>query len=241
MAETDWTALGDELAPASLDRGVTTGFVPPTGGGAFVFGFNSLVTSQGAAGYFTNQAGFAPTPALRGGSIRGAVKRGISGGDANFAPFLFIQCQGTSVNDHAYLLGLSDAEPSRIVLAKVAIVGGLPAAPVVSQGGVLGLSTSTYVKDTWHHLRLDAIVNANGDVLLQAFRSASGNVASPTWAAVAGLANFVDDQLGVNSQLAGGASGFYQPFTSGRMGFGFFTKDISRRGVFDHFEALAQN
>jgi hypothetical protein len=244
MAETDWTFLTDELTVGQLDRGITSGFVVPNGGGSFTFGFNSLVTAQGAAGLFTNQAGFAPTAALKGGSIRGAIKRGLSAGDANFAPFFFIQCQGTSVNDHAYLLGLTDEEPARIILAKVPIVGGLPANPVVGQDGVLALSTTTFNKDTFLHLRLDCIVNANGDVLLQAFQNAdlvTNPVTAPVWTTIAGLSNFVDDQLGVNSGDAGVTAGFEQPFTSGRMGFGFFSKDISRRGVFDHIEAFVQS
>lgn len=241
MAETNWTFLADELAPASLDRGVTTGFTPPTGGGTFTFGFNSLVTAQGAAGLFTNQAGFAPTNPLKGGSVRGAVKRATSAGTTNFAPFFFIQCQGTSVNDHAYILGLSDEAAAHIVLTKTPIVGGLPASPVVNQSGVLGISTDTVAVDTYVHLRLDAIVNTNGDVLLQAFKSSSADVSSPVWVAIPGLSNFVDDQLGVNSGNAGVASGFEQPFTTGRMGFGFFTKDISRRGVFDYLECFVQN
>lgn len=241
MGESNWTFLSDGLAIGALDRGVTTGETPPNGGGSFVFGFNSLVTSQGAAGLFTNQAGFAPTAANKGGSVRGAIKRGPSAGDTNHSPFFFLLCQGVSVNDHAYLLGLSDGEPSKIVLAKLPVVGGLPAAPVAGVGGVLGLSSGTWAKDTWLHLRLDAIVNLNGDVLLQAFASALTNpVTSPSWAAIPGLANFVDDALGVNSQAAGVASGFWQPFASGRMGLACFTKDISRRGWFDHVECLRQ-
>jgi hypothetical protein len=244
MGETDWTYLSDALDAASLDRGSTTGETPPSGGGSFVFGFNSLVTTQGAAGKFTNQTNFAPTPALKGGSIRGAIKRGVSAGDINFSPCFFMLCQGTSVNDHAYILGLSDEEPSHIVLVKKPIVEGLPTSPVALSDGVLQVSSGTYAKDTWLHLRLDAIVNLNGDVLLQAFANdlTSNDVASPVWDTISGMTSaFVDDQLGVNSQLAGVHASFYQPFTSGRMGVGFFTKDISRRGWFDHLECYRQN
>ena len=236
MAETDWTFLTDELNQATLDRGITTGVAPPNGGDNFIFAFNSLDTSQGAAGLFTNQAGFAPTPALKGGSIRGAVQRGVSAGDINHAPFLFIECQGTSVNDLGYILGLTDEEPHRIALVKGALVAGVPAgAPDPANNTILGRSTATFTKGTYLHLRLDCIVNSNGDVLLQAFQNdlVANSVAAPVWVAIPGLANFVDDQLGINSGS--------QPFTSGRMGFGFFTKDVSRRGFFDHVEASAQN
>jgi hypothetical protein len=47
-----------------------------------------------------------------GGSVRGAIQRGISGGPLNFAPFLFIGQQGPSVNDLGYILGLGDGETS---------------------------------------------------------------------------------------------------------------------------------
>lgn len=244
MGETDWTYLTDALDAGQLDRGATSGATPPNGGGSFVFGWNSLVTAQGAAGKFTNQTGFAPTGALKGGSIRGAIKRGVSAGDINFAPFFFLQGQGTSVNDYAYILGLSDEEPAHIVLAKKTIVSGLPTSPAAGADAILQVSSATFAKDTWLHLRLDAVVNANGDVLLQAFQNDldSNAVTSPVWTTIGGMSSaFVDDQLGVNSSLAGVDAAAIQPFTSGRMGVAFFSKDISRRGWFDHVECFKQN
>lgn len=236
MAETDWTELADDLSGSSLDRGVTTGIARPAGGGSFIYGFNSLDVSVGAAGLFTNQAGFAPTDALKGGSIRGAVQRGVSAGDKNFSPFLFIQGQGTSVNDICYMLGLSDNEPHKIVLAKSALVSGVPGETVDPTGvGVLSVSSGTFTKGTWLHLRLDCIVNVNGDVLLQCFRNdlGSNDVDAPAWVVEPGLANVVDDALQI---LTGSAA-----LTAGRMGFGFQTKDVSRRGFFDHIEAFVQS
>ena len=245
MASTDWTFLNDGLNIASLDRGVTTGITPPNGGGAFIFGFNSLVVTPGASGLFTNQSNFAPTSALKGGSVRGAVQRGVSGGDEGFSPFLFICLGGTSVNDSGYLLGLEDDEPHRISLRKGALSAGIPG---VSPGvnGVLRRSTATHTKGTWLHLRLDAVVNLNGDVLLKVFSSDLDDnpVTAPVWSPVSGIEDsalvsshgagiaFVDDALGVNSGSA--------PYTSGRMGFGFATQDVSRRGFFDHLECYRQ-
>ncbi len=245
MAETDWTALTDELNVASLDRGVTTGVPRPNGGGSFVFGFNSLVVTQGGAGYFTNQANFAPTPANKGGSIRGAIKRGVSAGAINFAPFFFIVGQGTSMNDSAYMLGLQDDSPYRVALRKGQLVQGIPSASP-GTSGILRRTTATFSPDKWFHLRLDAIVNLNGDVILKVFENDLdvNPVTAPVWTPVAGIEDaalvgshgagtaFVDDALGINSGSA--------PFTSGRMGFGFFSKDISRRGFFDHIECSRQ-
>ena len=232
MAETDWTFLNDGLDAATVDRGVTTGIARPPGGGSFVFGMNSLSTAQGAVGLFTNQVNFAPM--AKGGSVRSAVQRGVSGGPLGFAPFLFVGVQGPSVNDLGYLLGLGDGDPHHIVLRKGGLSGGLPDIPPGAQG-VLRRSTATFLPGTWVHLRLDMVVNLNGDVLLQVFQNdlvANPLSGAPSWQPIPGMAEFIDDALGINSGS--------QPFTSGRAGFGFFTKDVTRRGFFDHVEAYRQ-
>lgn len=245
MGSSNWTELTDGLNGASIDRGVTTGVPRPPGGGAFVFGFNSLIRSTGAVGFFANQAGFAPTPANKGGSIRGAIKRGVSSGPLNFAPFFFLLGQGTSVNDWAYILGLQDEDPHRITLRKGTVVSGVPSASP-GASGVLRRSSAAFAADTYLHLRLDAIVNLNGDVILKAFQSdlTAHNVDAPAWVPIPGVEDaslvashgagtaFVDDSLGINSGTAA--------FTSGRMGFGFTSKDINRRGIFDQIECIAQ-
>lgn len=232
MAETDWTFLNDGLDAATVDRGVTTGIARPPGGGSFVFGFNSLSTAQGAVALFTNQLNFAPM--AKGGSVRGAIQRGASGGPLGFAPFFFVGLQGPSVNDLGYLLGLGDGDPHHVVLRKGALSGGLPDIPPGTQG-VLRRSTGTFMPGTWVHLRLDMIVNLNGDVLLQVFQNdlvANPLGGAPSWQPVPGMSEFIDDALGINSGS--------QPFTSGRAGFGFFTKDVTRRGFLDHVEVYRQ-
>ncbi len=232
MAETDWTFLNDGLDAATVDRGVTTGVPRPPGGGNFVFGFNSLATAQGVVGLFTNQVHFAPM--AKGGSVRGALQRGLSGGPLNFALSLFTGLQGPSVNDLGYLLGLADGDPHHIVLRKGALSGGLPDVAPGAQG-VLRRSTATFLPGTWVHLRLDMVVNLNGDVLLQVFQNdlvAHPLGTAPAWSAIPGIGEFVDDALGINSGS--------QPFTSGRAGFGFFTKDVTRRGFVDSIEVYRQ-
>ncbi len=233
MAEVDWSVLASSLSIGTLDRGVTNGIARPSGGGNFVYGFNSLAVTSGAAALLTNQTNFAPTPANKGGSIRGAVKRLPSGGVIGFSPFLFIGGQGSDVTDNAYLLGLENADPHAIVLRKGKIIEGVPSA-AVGASGVLAKSTSTFANDTWLHLRLDMIVNLTGDVLLQAFRSdlVANPVSAPVWVAIPGISTFIDDALGINSGSA--------PYTSGRMGFGFQSADVARRGAFDHLEAFRQ-
>jgi hypothetical protein len=234
MAEADFNFMTGGLNAATVARGVSAGFTPPNGGGTFVFGFHSLATTPGAVGLYANQTNFDPllddSANATGGSVRGAIQRGASGGPLGFAPFLFIGVQGTTVNDQGYLLGLSDNDPHEIILRKGSPVNGL--SPTAS--GVLRTGSSTFIPDTWLHLRLDMIVNPNGDVVLKVFESdlTANPVTAPVWAASPGIADFIDDALGVNSGSA--------PFTGGRVGFGFETSDISRRGFFDHLEILRQ-
>lgn len=234
MAEADWTLLTDGLDIVTVERGVTSGITPPNGGGSFVHGFNSLIVASGAVGLFANQVNFAPM--AKGASVRGAVKRLPSGGPTGFSPFLYVGQQGASVNDSGYLLGLADGDPYHIVLKKgVLSTGVADLAPAPASNGVLLRSTATYAQDTWHHLRLDMIVNLNGDVLLQCFENdlASNPLGgAPVWTAIAGMEEFVDDTLQINSGSA--------PFTSGRGGFGFHTTDVTRRAAFDHVELFRQ-
>lgn len=239
--ESDWTVLTDSLSVASLDRGATAGIERPNGGGNFVYGFNSLEVISGAAGLFTNGVGFAPMAS--GGTVRGAIQRGPSGGVSGFAPMLFIGLQGPSVNDLGYILGLSDGDPHRIALVKGRIVDGVPdLAPDPDGNTVLMRSTESYAPGTWLHLRLDMIVQGTGDVLLQCYANDldANPVTAPLWAVIPGMegplypaiTGFVDDALAVNTGSA--------PYTSGRGGFAFACEDVTRRGFFDHLQVGRQ-
>lgn len=230
MAQADWTYLNDGLDIATVDRGVTSGVERPPGGGNFLFAFNSLTSAEGAVALFANISDFAPM--AKGGSIRGCIQRGPGGGATGFSPFFFLCGQGTSVNDTAYLLGLSDDDPHRIVLRKGAVSVGLPD----SEGqGVLLASGESFSQGNWLHLRLDVIANDNGDVVILVFENdldAHPLGASPDWQPVGGMSQFIDDHLGINSGT--------QPLTSGRGGFGCAFKDVTRRAYFDHIELLRQ-
>lgn len=233
MASIDWTECNDSLAIGVIDRGVTTGIARPNGGGNFVFGFNSLTTAEGAVGFFTNQVNFAPM--AKGMTVQAAIQRGVSGGLTNFAPFLIAGLQGPSVNDNAYLLGLADDDPHHIVLKKGAPSSNLEdLEPDAPNNGILLRSVSSHSPGDWLHLRLDMIVNLNGDVLLQCFENdlSSNAVTSPVWSAISGMEEFIDDALAINSGSA--------PYTSGRGGFGFFSKDVTRRGYLDHVAIYRQ-
>lgn len=233
MASSDWGIMDNSLSTGVVDRGVTAGMTPPNGGGSFVYGFNSLSNTAGAVGLYTAQVDFAPM--AKGGRICGALKRGRSGSPTNFSPFLLIGAQASDVTASAYMLGLSDEDPSVIELRKGAMVGGLPAGAVTDPptNGILRRSTTSFANNTYVHLRLDMVVNVNGDVILKVFQNDLANpVTAPVWTAVPGMADFVDDALGVNSGS--------EPFTSGYAGFGFRTLDITRRAFFDHIQIARQ-
>jgi len=230
MAEADWTFCDDGLDQATVDRGATAGVTPPSGGGSYTFGMNSLAATTGAVGLFYNGANF--VPAVKGGSVRGAMKRHPGAGVTGWSPFLFGCLQGPSVNDDCYMLGLSDEDPHKIVLRKGALIDGLHGSAVAPETtGVLRSSTATFALGTWLHLRMDFVVNPNGDVVLNVFRN-EADVDTPIWTAIPGMAPFIDDQLGVNSGS--------QPLTSGRMGFGSRFAAITRRAFFDQIEVFRQ-
>lgn len=234
MSSTDWTDLTNSLSSVDVRRGVTGGATPPNGGGTFVYGMRSLAIVNGVVARKTNQVNFDPTPSNKGGSIRGALQRGVSGGPAGFQPFLFIGAQGNdAAADKAYMIGLTDGDPFKIVLVKGALVNGIPDVAPGAQG-VLRRSTASFAIGTWLHLRLDMRVNLTGDVVLSVFRNDlnANAVTSPVWAAVAGLEQIIDDTLGANTGSL--------PFTEGRMGYGARFADVGRRVYFDHIESIRE-
>ena len=235
MAEADWTVLGGALGVASIARGVTSGEPRPSGGGNFLYAFASKEVTTGASGLIVNKTNFNPTPVNTGGSIRSAIKRGVSTGEPGYSAFIFSGLQGSNVADNAYMLGLSDEEPSFIVLRKGDLVSGISDAPVGS-AGILRRGTEAVDPDTWLHLRLDQIVNLNGDVILKAYQNDianGGSVGAPNWVEIPGITDFVDDALGI-------ASGSV-PYTNSRFGFGMqINEEAGRRAYFDHIEVLRQ-
>jgi hypothetical protein len=241
MGQADWNNLNDSISAASLARGVTAGIQGPAGGNGFVYGYNSLDgTVSGAHGKYVDLSNFAPTGTGLsvpdgGGSVRGCVQRTASPNNTGFTPMLFFCAQGgpPSVNDAAYILGLSDADPYEIVLAKAPIVSGI----VDSDENVtiLRRSSAQYAigDNLWHHLRLDAIVEPNGDVLLKCFSNdlAQNPIGSaPDWQTIQGISDFIDDAIQINTGSA--------PLWGGYMGFAFtFAASLNRRGAFDALEA----
>lgn len=239
MANNDFTILTNSLSAGTVRKGVTTGEAAPSGGGDFVYGFNSVDLVEGSVGLFVNQTNFAPIEgpsSAGGGSIRAVMKRGLSGGTAGFCPMVFIGYQGTTVTDSGYILSLSDAEPSHLVLKKGSINTGVAdAVPIPASNGLLLRSIDSFVNNTYVHVRLDMIVNPNGDTILKVYTNdldTNPLGTAPVWVPVGGMNMFVDDALAVNSGTV--------PFTSGYLGFGYWTNNVSRRVYFDNIEAIRQ-
>ncbi len=231
MAESDFSVLTGSLSTGSLDRAVTAGIARPPGGGSFVYGFNAVDATPGAAALSVATTNFIPM--AKGGSISAAIRRGAGVGGA---PFLFMCAQSNLISAVGYMLGLSNADASRIELRKGTLGSGLPDSAITHPptDGVLALSDGAAADNSWVHLRLDAIVNANGDVVLNVYQNdlSVNTVAAPVWTAIPGIASFIDDALSVNTGTA--------PLMSGRCGYGFYKEAVSKQAFFDYVAPTRQ-
>jgi hypothetical protein len=207
---------------------------------------DSAVT--GAVAMFVDLTGFTPTGTLLtnpdgGCSMRGAVKKVSSPNATNFSPFLFACLQGEAnpgVNDWCYMMGLADADPYQIVIAKGTLVGGLQAA--AENLTILQRSSSQYAMSDglWHHLRLDCLVQPCGDVLLRGYSNdlaahALSNPAAFAWTEIPGFdaGGYVDDVTAINTGS--------DPLWGGCLGFGAaFSNALNRRVAFDGLEAFRE-
>jgi len=234
MAETNFAVIGAEAG--AMARGVTAAFTPPPANAtnAFVFGFKSKASGGQAAALYYNATNYAPlrddAANATGGSIRLAMKRGVSVTPNGYSVAIFINLQGTSVSDVGYLLGLSNDEPSSIVLAKLAPSSGLD----IDSTNILRTSSATYTQDTWVQLRLDSIVNPNGDVVLKCFQNDLDNykVDDPTWESISGMDDYIDDALAINSGS--------DPLAGGYMGFCCYSSILNGVALVDHLECYRQ-
>jgi len=233
MADSDWANLDSQLTGAEVGQDVTASLTPPNGGGTHVYAFNSLNgTVIGAAGKYCAIANFSPT--AEGTWAAAAIKRLSSSQNTGFSPFLFIHASGYDTTDNAYLLGLEDADPYRIVLRKGSIIGGVPQA---NDGEYLRRSSQQYQisDDLWHHIAVEAVTQPNGEVYLNCWMNdlASNPVTAPSWVAIDGMTQFVDDVPGINSGSA--------PYGAGYCGFAMAVQEaIAVRAAFDHIQFKRQ-
>lgn len=236
MASNDWVVATSSLGGTDVAKGVTKGLTPPNGGGSFVYAMNALTATVGAVALYASpqnpNTNF--NPLVKGCDINGALQRGVANGNTGYAAFLFALAQGTAVTDLAYILGLSDGDPSHIELRKGTINTGLPDEAPGGANKVLARSSTTFSPGTWVHLRLEAVCNANGDVVLNCYQNdlTANLVTAPVWTAIPGIAQFIDDATGINSGSV--------PYIGGRAGFGGTFSGATRRAFFDQIALLKQ-
>lgn len=233
MADSDWSNLNNSLTPAEVAHDVTASLTPPNGGGTHVYAYNSLSgTIVGASGKCCDIANFKPT--AFGAWIAAALKRLSSASNTGFSPLLYIQATGNDTADNAYLLGLEDADPYRIVLRKGTIIGGIPQA---NDGEYLRRSSQQYQisDDLWHHIAVEAVKQPNGEIYLNCWQNdlSSNPVTAPVWTPIDGMTQFIDDVPGINSGTP--------PLGGGYCGFSFSVAEaIAVRAAFDHIQIRRQ-
>jgi len=239
MSEADWSTLtgGSALDSGSVARGVSNAFTVPNGGGSYVHGFRSLDASSGVAGWYCALSNFTPIGGggNKGGSVRAAMKRYTA--QDGYAPFIGL-IKGTDPTADGYFLGLTEgASAYNLALKKGSPASGLTG----NETSILRKSSDQFTDsgDTaaaWFHVRLDVLVNPNGDVVLSVKQNdlTSNAVTSPVWAAVSGMDDFVDDAVGILTESTPHQNSFY-------IMFGHYTAASQGSvSLFDHFEVWRQ-
>jgi hypothetical protein len=240
VGSADFAYATGSLSLSAVNVKVTTGTTKPSGGGDFARVAHSLDNVVGAVASYITQVGF--NPMTKGCDVSVALCRLPSGGTTGWSVFAFNSLTGNSVNDHCYMLGLSDSDPSFITLRKGALVLGLPEEEPLGPSGVLRVGTVPVPIGQWVHLRLEAVTQTFGDVFLNVWQNDldANLVSSPVWEEVPGLerdyndiaVSFIDDALGINTGSA--------PLVGGRAGVGLRVEDVTRRCAWDHVAVLRQ-
>lgn len=229
MAQSDWVAMGNELAAAIVARGVSQGFTPPNGGGNFVYGWKTLQATPGVAGLTAGDGNFDPT--AEGVRISAAIQRN---GSAGATVMLCVGLDANDVGADCYLLGFThDENPSHLVLHKGSPSNGLLETPTTNVE--LAKSSATFAAGTWAHVQMDLIIQPHGDVHLQLKSNDLGTytVGSPTWADIDGMPEYIDDVIGVRSGSV--------PFNGGGfVGFAYYSEQIGRYALIDHVKIARQ-
>lgn len=240
MAEADWTDFTNGLPAADVRKGVTLAFTPPDSAapisGSFTWFFNTLTTTVGIAARFiaagVDGGAFTPTSGGKGGSIRACIRR--YNGQSGYYPFIAL----VDSNDVAgatpakgYILGLTNSGST----AKLMLRKGVLNADMPDDASNLRVSTGTYGTD-WVDIRLDLILNPQGDVVLNVYENDldAHQPDNPTWVAVPGMDQFVDDSGGILTGSVPTTGEYY--FAYGIYNAG----QASRAALFDFIEAARQ-
>jgi hypothetical protein len=237
MAEVDWTDLaGSALNANDMPRGVSVGFTVPNGGGTFVHGYRSGVSTEGFGGKrcAATLTNYGPIPANKGGVISAAMKRYASG--AYYAPMIGFMMGTDPTTAQAYMLGLSEADAYQIVLRKGVSAAGLDAADSsVLRTSTLSWTTVGDAAEAWKHLRLEVLVNPHDEVILIVKQNdlAANAVTAAVWEAVDGMDDYVDDSIGILTGSLPYLGSFY-PF------YGMYTAAAGSQALFDHIVVARQ-
>lgn len=230
MSSSDWSTHTGSLGSSDVKWGVSTAYGTPNGGDIFALGFRSVSNTEGVVALSNNQTNFYPIAAGKGVSVRGAIKRGATAGD--YAIMLFAAMEDKNVTANGYLLGFTEDEDA----AHLVLIKGSPSDGILTtSSGILRTSNGTYNRNTWYHLRLDIIAQGWGDTHIQLFENAdlaTDPVTAPDWQPIAGMTEYIDDQLGVQSGST--------PYNGGYSGHAFYTSAIGRTGFFDHMQVARQ-
>jgi hypothetical protein len=235
MAIADWSYQAG--INGSAHHGPTLEIAPPPGGGDFAYGFNSAdVTGTGVVSLCITPPAFNFT---KGGEISAVLTKVSAEGDGH-SVFIFTQLgNGTevgSVTNKVYMLGIQNDPTNRLVLCKGLINNGIPNGdPGTTNGGtrIIAKGSESVDVGSWVHVRLQAVVQVGGDVLLVAEKNEVSLGSPPVWTPIPGMPDRIVD--GVTQIVTGSA-----PLITGRAGFGWhFTATNKAAGV-DYIEGARQ-
>ena len=235
MSELNWQVLpgssGEGGAP--FYTGTSAVFTPPPGGGDRTYTWRAADANvNGVHALYADVANYNPIPGNFGGSIRGALYRADGSSATDHSVFLFFQQQADNATATGYMVGLSPETSSHLVLVKGPLSAGIPTSAVKTDG-VIARSTSTFAQGAWVHVRLDVVVNPNGDVVLNTWTNNLdvNDVLTPVWTAVPEMSGIIDDAIGWNTGTPGLNVG-------GRLGFGYHATASGTAGAVDHIGAI---
>jgi len=230
MAQADWERLTlNTIDESDISQGISTdaSFSPPHG--STCFGFHVLSPVTGVAGYVTSLADYGPITNSKGGTVIACMRKYVK--NRGYAPVIFF-VNGKDVSSaKGYILGLSEGYPYKIVLRKGLLIGGLDE----TSDGLLGASEASYDDNDWHNLLLVVTVNLHGDVVVRVRKDADPPTPTgPSWSAVNGIDDVIDDVLGAVTGDLPITGDFYA-------GFGHYNSGESGRlSLFDYFRVSRQ-
>ena len=235
MSASDWSYLSG--INGSVKHGPTLEVEPPSGGGDFAYGFNSSdVAGSGVVALVVTTVGL---DFPKGGEIAAALTKVSPQGDGQ-SVFVFSQIgDGTevgAVSDSVYLLGIQDDPTNRLVLCKGPVSNGIPNGdPGTDNGGtrIIAKGSESVDPGAWVHVRLQAIVQVGGDVLLVAEKNEIPLGSTPVWEPIPGMQDRIVD--GVTEITTGSA-----PLVTGRSGIGWHFQNTNKSAGIDYITGARQ-